>query len=736
MTLKQRIYNLLGITATNEIQLETGEKSVKPPTLPGGSAIPTDNNGIGYKTELLSDFPIQFLDLLDYLAINNEKVALAVTNTKLAHTPHEIYFADSVSEIQKRKMLAHLKNVSNSWFNGGIEILIGALLRQLVIKGCISADRVIQKGMKGISHIELINPKYIRFVRNGEERPYPVQIATGVTNGRELDVTGIKLRESYFYVPLEITDKSPYGIPMFLSALKVIDDTEKAKVSINSAVENTGLFGIYTAMMGLPPIGEGESEENYQARTQTYLDDSYKRIKRDGKSGVMVGFKDQDEFKYQANDADVSGGYEIMKMYNLLIYQGLKQDPNMMGESYTVSEAFAKVILAKTTQILKELQQRLASFLEHTYLMELILAGFAPQSIKVEFEESMPADKLITEQTRALKIANAKALFDNGIIDIETFANELGYDNAADSEKLQATKVVSSEKSFDYNVPLECAESNYMKGEKRYNDYSKSINDLYSGFIESLKLGLKSIKKETKANKISDIISKIFAVEFADKTNEIVQPYINESYNDFRKDKSTFSKAKAKFFIIPEAVNGALDFRVIEYLIGFENYYLGKFIDDPDTQKRINEFINNFYNDNANATTNDFINGISNLVGAEIWKIGRILATTHSKIRNNANVLYMQQAKVAKYEIIEVNDRLTCPHCRVLNGKTFEVSNAVSNIKKEIESKPEDVGLVSPFATQFPIFEFEKLDSKGISELGILKPPFHPNCRGVLAAII
>jgi SPP1 gp7 family putative phage head morphogenesis protein len=727
---------------------DIGEKSVSLPILPGGSALPTTNKGVlfNYGQELLQvDYPIEFLRQLEHLSIFHPQVSLAVANIKIANTPFQINFSENNSSLKNRQMKEHINTKLASWFGGGANVLTSTLFRQLAVKGCISVDRVIAKGLNGIERLEFINPYTIRFVRDNGGKPYPVQIGALSYEGSHY---GKKLGNSYIYIPLEVTDSSPYGLPLFLSVIDSVCMQSEMWQSFKSLLNKIGVLGIYKVLVKAPDQNPDETEQSYVLRVQQYIKDTHEQIKRNSASGVLVGLKDQYEAEIEGNNVNAAGAEQLFKIVNLSIYQSLNQDPNMMGESYTVSEAFAKVILKKMTQQHKEFQQRVASFLEQTFMMELLLAGFSPRSLEVVFEDAMPEDKLMTQQILSAKIANVSSLITLGIIDVEQAAQELGYDSATSAKPLPPQKTTTKQ-SYDYSIPKECDHYSAFPN-KKMNDFAKKYVDkvetLFDSFINSLtivKTNFKSAKDFQKY--VMKEITKKYESEFLDKLENNISPIIKESYSYFRSDKKVFTArkkatAKQNFFIAPQPLPNFFDTRVQNYLLASDLHYLGKILTDTDVIARLNKFIEDYYNSNYDPNSGvfvpnleDFAESLANELQTEKWKISRIVNTTINKIRSNANVLYMQQAKVEKYEVIEVNDRITCPYCKHIDGMTFTVKNAVESIKKELDSPVDEL---PPFATANDIDIFKKLTNTEVEKLGINRPPFHPNCRGTLGAII
>lgn len=83
-------------------------------------------------------------------------------------------------------------------------------------------------------------------------------------------------------------------------------------------------------------------------------------------------------------------------------------------------------------------------------------------------------------------------------------------------------------------------------------------------------------------------------------------------------------------------------------------------------------------------------------------------------------------AGVTRYRIAAVMDERTSDVCRALNGKVFEVSDAVAWRERIIEAgDPEAIKELAPW----PSAEQAELSEAELTELGVLMSPFHFGCR-------
>jgi hypothetical protein len=234
---------------------------------------------------------------------------------------------------------------------------------------------------------------------------------------------------------------------------------------------------------------------------------------------------------------------------------------------------------------------------------------------------------------------------------------------------------------------------------------------------------------------------------FGKGKKKIVKKYIAEIYDSFRKDKNAFG-GKKKITLdgvatdIPEATFNLIDFRTIEYYAASDELYLGKFITDSDTKKKITQFIKTEYLEGNTpigknqAAMNKFRANFKDVLVGEEWKIERVISTTVNKMRNYGAVQYMSQAGVQKFKIVGVTDRLQCEYCAELQDKEFAVEKEVERISTVVQSEPELISQDSPFVTSLfkNAEEMRSFTDEQLQDLGV-SIPAHPRCRDQYIAI-
>lgn len=766
--------------------------SVEMPSMAGRSSVSELRNPlINTYSTIPTDYPFNLLPLMENLAIYNTHFSYAVENIiTLAATNFTFEFDESVPEKQAKLMRQHLDGVMGQWYeySDGLGSLINDLFFQCAVFGGISAERVIREDLSGIKEIIRVPHKDIRFSYDSKIDEFkPVQKVTGVITNRADQNGFVDLnRATYSYIAMKRFKATPYAIPPFITAIESIFTEKEMLDSFKNMIKRVGTLGFLSVLLKAPALIPGETPQAYQTRMNQYLKDQLPMAESSFAKGVALGYKDSHEFEVTANNLDARGADGLMKIIKSLVYAGLKQDPNMHGENYSTTETFGRVILEKMIKQCEFYQKTVAFFLEVCIMQELMLAGFNPGKVKGSFAKPMVSDQYKEAQADSLKFDVLKKEFDQGLIDQTTFAIKRGYDAPAESEprapiidpnsQVSPTGDNQKKKSFSealedfrkgeeyiYDVPEECIPISYVEVTDFHDDKINKIVKQYVGAVEKQFRSAtqkastyfeKKIESFTEATNQSEWIDAMwYAILHKLEENYItpIKPITGKNvsavYNFYRKDDKIFKNAKGyskatSFIDIPDAIFDTIDYRTVDYLKASDSLYLGKFITDRDSVKRINQWLIEQFEKgelpvgkNSDAL-NAFMARFEDVVDLETWKIRRVIETTANKARAYSSVNYMNQAGVDKFEVVEILDNRTCPWCAAMDSKEFSVDHTVDLISKVASSDIEEVGKITPFATSVKIDEFKKLDESALQARGIATPPFHPHCRGRIISVL
>jgi len=749
-----------------------------------------------------SKFPFYLLELIENLTIYDRHVSFALENiTSLAYTDYQVSFSENVPDSQQELMRRHLNMVKDSWYehSDGLDSLIRDLFSQAGTFGALSYEKVPKRNLSGIDVLVRVNPKNVRFSFDREtNRHAPIQLPNNaIFNKKDTSNSYVKLNtNTYSYRALKRFKSEPYGIPGFVSALEDLVLEKVAIDSFSNMIKRVGMLGFLSVMVKQPKRKANESDSAYSDRLKKVIDDTTPRAEEAMGNGVVVGLEGVHNFEVSGNDIDLKNGESIMKIIKSLVFNGLKQDPNMLGENFSTTETFGRVILAKMSKQIESFQRLVAGAIEDIFVTELVLAGFNPGMVKVEFDKPLISDQKKDAESDKIKIENVIKKRDEGIIDQTQAAQELDYEEPAfpgsiaassnsptpngeedpnetdDGEQIEMRSTIDAllkkngkhHTEFNYYVPEGCLSQDSFIETTEFQDktltklnrrYVNSVRSQYSKYSkqssEILKKRTQNFNETTSKRQWEDAV--LFAAltpwnEFF--TNEIedeIEKYVSGVYEFFRKDDSVFTKAEnfkktESFFEIPEGLLDAQDVRLIEFLKSIDRFYLGKFITDDDTIRRVKDWIAfKFENDELpigpdSPAVEDFTNDFSNQLNLEQYKIRRIIETTMNKSRSFASVKFMDQAEVSQYEVVEVLDSNTCQWCAHMDGMKLEISNAKTSMERQLKSGPQSVPNISPFATSIDIDTFRGFSSNDIQNAGVNVPAYHPHCKGSIVAVL
>lgn len=587
-----------------------GEGNTPMPTSDGGRSSVPDINTFAPATKLTEippDFAVDYLTTLENLAAYNADFSYAVDNIiQLANTPHDIYFSDKVPEKKKKEMLAWIRENEGGWymFSGGIRSLKADLLAQVAINGALSAECVPNERLDNIKQVVRVAPKNIRFVYDREKDMYfPYQKAPLNTTYRTPELPGlIKLNTStYHYSALRRYHQTPYPVPPLITAIEGLVIQKKMSANFSFIMEKLGMLGFLSAKVSPPVKKKGESDEAYWQRCSDYLTNVVApQMQKTLGKGFAVGYKDAHEFDLEGNNMNVQGAEGLVRIVQLMIFSGLKQDPNMLGYNFSTTETFGRVILTKMLSQIEDYQAVVDGFFEQLYLLALRLAGFSPGYVMVKSQQPLVSDRLREEQAEQVRIANVRAKGEIGMIGPDTAANELGYDKPYDKEKFdnlgnnpaaetepkKDDETTGSDNGDDdadteqnaalidhlerryrkhlpaYNYEHTCGygstitRENFMEytdfGDPKLNAYMKgyfgAINKQYKkaidGVIEKMKNRFESFNQATTIEKMQQelylVLLQNWEPLFTSKITDDVKDNVEKIYSYFRKDKSVF----------------------------------------------------------------------------------------------------------------------------------------------------------------------------------------------------
>lgn len=419
--------NILKEQSDNTTGIEPGRVS-EPDDVGSNSSIYTLKD---FTRMVNPSFRVELIQLIRDLYKVNPDVYKAVKDMfQLTNTGHKIQFPNNTDE-EVNRMSEHLEKVSNNWTNytSGIDGLVNKMIVQYLVSGAMSIEAVPNDNLDGLATILFVKPDSIVFKRekNGVYQPYQKNPAAPMNNKDMY----IKLNnKTYKYVSVFNDTDEPYGIPPFMASLDSLKTQSDMKINIKHIMENAGLLGFMEALMLKPDIRAGESLPTYKARLDHELRKMKRHLKDGMKDGLVVGYKDDHEFKLNSTTKDMSNLDKPWTLNQQSVANGLGVSGSLIGVSGSTynSEGGAGINLSTLISQLKNLQNALSYLLKFIYSLELQLAGFNCKGINIVWLPATVSDDVKIQQARQYKVAICNSLYRDGIISQLQYAQEMGYD--------------------------------------------------------------------------------------------------------------------------------------------------------------------------------------------------------------------------------------------------------------------------------------------------------------------
>lgn len=369
------------------------------------------------------------------LFVISSPLSSAVTTlVQLSNTGFQIKFSNSLKPTERLEMSNHLREVSRKWGFGtaGIHGIIDKLLYQLLLGGANSVEWVIKNDLSGVNYLSLINPETIRPVYNKRTLRYEYYQEVKSLSSLPGNLPNmVKLNDKTFrYFALMSAEENPVGIPPFLAALPDLTSHKNMLNNINFIVEQVGLMGFLELLMDKPPQADGESDKAYRTRLTNFLTEAKSSVNEGLKDGVIAGYKGDHEFNFNSITKDLGSLPAVFNLISKNVSQGLKT-PSVFLEGDTKTETQISIVFTKLIAQLTDIQNIVAHILEDGFVMELLLAGYNPKGIKVSFDPSTITDSYKKAQTDEIKQRTNHALYADGILELDDYAIDMGYDQAS-----------------------------------------------------------------------------------------------------------------------------------------------------------------------------------------------------------------------------------------------------------------------------------------------------------------
>lgn len=385
-------------------------------------------------------WPLLIYELMEDLTLNNPDLRQAVGHiVQLGNTGHTLTIdtGDTSNDNAITAAVDRIQDVSEYIYPyvSGPDGLINALFSQIARMGATSSEWVPRTDLKGIEKVFQVPVKQIRWVPQPDGMGYyPVQAPTSGLFSKQAFTPLIVLNpRTFYYANLETLENSPYAIPPYIAALEPIAMQRAMIKNIHRVIKKLGIMGLLSYKVDPPAQLPGENQQKYHDRCLQYLTEITDQIKESFEDGIAAGFKGAFEFEVNSVAGDARGIAEIFKMNEEQLFSAIGADPAMHGRTYSTTETYASVVYSKLISQLTIVQKMVGCALKFGWGLDLALAGL-DVDLCVEFKASNALSNLQESQSRMIDIANAAALYQEGIIGQQQKANLLGYEQPDQTE--------------------------------------------------------------------------------------------------------------------------------------------------------------------------------------------------------------------------------------------------------------------------------------------------------------
>ena len=232
---------------------------------------------------------------------------------------------------------------------------------------------------------------------------------------------------------------------------------------------------------------------------------------------------------------------------------------------------------------------------------------------------------------------------------------------------------------------------------------------------------LKSLPSPPDEQEFTAHIQAILGDAYSGVPDSALSAAITAIYNYFRNEGSLLNVVTAF---------GGADARAVEFLSRLDNFYVSKFITNPEAQSVIMDFLEEHYHQGGanlfGRTSATDIRAFRDLLAQKLadledWQIQRIVDSSVQRIRNWSHLEQMHQSRIRTLEIVEPTQE--CAFCAQMNGVTIPVPTAYQTMLNQRAMSPQDYDREMKRNT--PVEE----NRDKIIAAGVL-PPYHPHCHG------
>lgn len=724
----------------------------------GHEASMTDSVLLGEKDKTLRDqarsannfldginpsYPIEFLDLIPKLILTTPDLRQAASRSvHLANTGLTFRLVGASKRTQEAADI-EIRSLLDA--HPGI---INRLLFQTVSLGAVSAEAVPAMDLSGVEEIRIVPVRRIRFrkaIVQNRERYVPLEL-------RQDGLLHTLNTEQYLYEALETEEDSPYAIPPFFAALHNVFIQKDGTSNIRKILAKVGLLGFLAMLRDKPRVMPGEDPASYAARLRDELKKFREQSAERIRSGVLYGYNDI-KVQHSTVAGDARGFDTVWQANEEQIASGIDFDPALLGRSYSTTETYATVVFTALMAKLRNTRYPTERALKRFVSLHLRLRGYRFDRISADWGEDASMDpqgdataEREREAAREIRERSIMARVDAGIIGIDQAAKEMGYEKAYRQKGQSALSSVMQASSCSCGHHSYGRLARLQEGDEGDDILTKIQEEFLSLFFEKQASAIEAFVRKAKT-----------LIDAEDAIDRIVEEYEKEMgakfpdavYDDLKQAMTDGWKA-GHFPVSTDWNKRPVPTTAIDWFAKANHHDIGKTFVGYGDEIRAAAVESLKTGDRAGVlrSLEKSIPGVLNDPRkrdqlADVFRNLQNRAFTFGRVKS------MEAAGIERIEIVAVMDRRTSPICRVMDGKSFELSVGSQFIDTWISTEYDD-GFWGKFhqpnweptadevraagnrsdAIEKKIAPYRKMSGDEIVKLlGIPLPPYHYRCR-------
>lgn len=331
-------------------------------------------------------------------------------------------------------------------YDKGADGLVDVLNLSAYVSGAEAMEVELTENLDDIVDFHIISPETLQYIIKEEDGT--LQLAQVLTDG-----TTQELNDQVRYIPIDPMIDDPYGVSPIIPALQALIFQKEFIDDLKAVAHHQGHARMDVSIVADSIISSApDSIKNDPERLTTFVNQQIDQIKSDFEELEPTS----DFFHTDGVQVDMAGGTQgrsmdftpLMTVVDRQVMQALKQLPILMGRNESTTETHGSIqwqIFVDTIEAWQNVTKRM---LEWGYNLALQVKGI-PAKATVTFEKVRAEDRKAEAEAYEIEIRNNQALYQQGIIDQETFAmNTTGEDPAEETPRSQGTGTSGSGTNF------------------------------------------------------------------------------------------------------------------------------------------------------------------------------------------------------------------------------------------------------------------------------------------------